>query len=112
MEVNDDVRNVKTDYPKKRQNISQKESIEEATKMTKSVTKKRKLINIKEEIDSSINQSPNNNNIAVNEFNPLDNILNEIDAFDTSNKPRNKRKREKMIKIGLENYKIIKQGPA
>uniref|UniRef100_A0A915MZE9 Uncharacterized protein n=1 Tax=Meloidogyne javanica TaxID=6303 RepID=A0A915MZE9_MELJA len=60
---------------------------------------KRKLINIKEENDSSLNHSPNINNAAANEFNPLDNILNEIDAFDTSNKPKTKKKREKLIKI-------------
>ncbi|KAL7074186.1 hypothetical protein ACQ4LE_006884 [Meloidogyne hapla] len=96
MEVNNDVKN---DFSKKLQNLQKESLTQETTKKTKSVTKKRKLINIKEENDSSLNQSPNNNNVAANEFNPLDNILNEIDAFDTSNKPKNKKKREKLIKI-------------
>jgi hypothetical protein len=104
MDTNDDDKNIKNDsIKKKRQNILQKESptIQETPKNSKSVTKKRKLIG--EENDGSINQSPNNDN-AINKFNPLDNILNEIDAFDTSNKPKNKKKCEKLIKIGLKKF--------
>lgn len=37
-----------------------------------------------------------------NGFNPLDSILNEIDAFDTSNKPKKKKQAKiKHIKIGI-----------
>nr|CAD2127460.1 unnamed protein product [Meloidogyne enterolobii] len=95
LEVNNFAKNVSS--KKQQQNLPQKESLVQET--TKKITKKRKLINIKEENDSSLNHSPNINNAAANEFNPLDNILNEIDAFDTSNKPKTKKKREKLIKI-------------
>ena len=96
LEVNNFTKNVSS--KKQQQNLPQKESLVQET--TKRIIKKRKLINTKEENDSRLNHSPNINNVAANEFNPLDNILNEIDAFDTSNKPKPKKKREKLIKIG------------
>jgi hypothetical protein len=46
---------------------------------------------------------PVDENRNNNGFNPLDNILSEIDAFDTSNKPP-KKKREKPPKIGLKKF--------
>lgn len=49
------------------------------------------------------------NNNKNSDFNPLDNILNEIDAFDTTNKPKPKKKRQKAPKIGYLHYYFINQ---
>ena len=63
----------------------------------KTIKKEAKVIANKATKQTTPAQINNNKN---SDFNPLDNILNEIDAFDTTNKPKPKKKRQKAPKIG------------